>query len=193
MKTPFLAIGLAMLATPAFAHIVPLAHGSVDAGLVHPLSGADHLLAMTAVGLWAAMAGGRAVWALPATFVGAMVAGYGLALWGLPFPMVEPMILASVIVLGGLLAFTARLPLGASIAMIAAFGLAHGAAHGAEVGTSGALAFGVGFAISTAALHGLGVGIAQSLVRLTTAERRLAVLRGLGVMTAAAGLVMAVS
>lgn len=192
-KIPLLALALALSASPALAHIAPLAHGSVTAGLEHPITGPDHVLAMVAVGLWAAMAGGRALWALPATFVGAMVAGYGLALSGFSLPMVEPMILASVILLGGMLAFTARLPLGASVAMIAAFGLAHGAAHGAEVGGAGQVAFGAGFALATASLHAVGVGVAQSLVKLTSAERRMAVLRGMGAATAAAGLVMAFS
>ncbi|MFC2969886.1 HupE/UreJ family protein [Acidimangrovimonas pyrenivorans] len=192
-KIPLLALALAVTASPALAHIAPLAHGSVAAGLEHPVTGPDHVLAMVAVGLWAAMAGGRALWALPATFVGAMVAGYGLALAGVALPMVEPMILASVILLGGMLAFAARLPLGASVAMIAAFGLAHGAAHGAEVGGAGQVAFGLGFALATAALHGIGVGVAQSLVRLTSAERRMTVLRGMGAATAAAGLVLAFS
>lgn len=194
MNKPVLyALPLALGASPALAHIVPLTQGSVASGLLHPLTGADHLLAMVAVGLWAAMAGGRALWALPAAFVSAMLTGYLLALSGIALPMVEPMILASVIALGAVIAFAARLPLGASVAMVAAFGLAHGAAHGAEVGGSGQFVFGVGFTLATALLHGAGVGIADGLARRTTPARRMAVLRGLGTATAVAGLAMALS
>lgn len=194
MKKIVLAVlPLAAAASPALAHIVPMAHGSVAGGFLHPLTGADHMLAMVAVGLWAAMTGGRALWALPAAFVSAMLTGYLLAIGGFTLPMVEPMILASVIALGAVVAFSARLPLGASVAMIAAFGLAHGAAHGAEVGVSGQLAFGIGFTAATALLHSVGVGIANGLTRLTTAERRMAVLRTLGTATAVAGLAMAIS
>lgn len=192
-KTALTALPLAIAASPALAHIVPMAHGSVAAGFIHPLTGADHLLAMTAVGIWAAMAGGRAVWALPATFVLSMLAGYLLAVGGLSLPLVEPMILTSVIALGALIACAARLPLGASAAMVAAFGLAHGAAHGAEVGVSGQLAFGIGFTLATALLHAAGVTIAKSLTRIASPERRLTVLRGLGTATAVAGLAMAIS
>lgn len=187
------ASAFALAASPAVAHIVPMAHGTIAAGFLHPLTGSDHLLAMVSVGIWAAMAGGRAVWALPAAFVSAMLAGYLLALGGFSLPLVEPMILASVIALGAVIAFAARLPLGASVAMVAAFGLAHGAAHGAEVGVSGQLAFGVGFTLATAFLHSIGVGVAQALGRYASAERRLAVLRGLGTATAVAGLAMAIS
>jgi urease accessory protein len=41
-------------------------------GFAHPLSGWDHLLAMTAVGLWASQLGGRARWFVPAAFVSVM-------------------------------------------------------------------------------------------------------------------------
>ncbi|WP_260436657.1 HupE/UreJ family protein, partial [Pseudomonas aeruginosa] len=55
MKLPKLLAALALLAAPAlaFAHPGHGEHGLV-AGLAHPLTGLDHLLAMFAVGLWAA-------------------------------------------------------------------------------------------------------------------------------------------
>ena len=48
----------------AQAHIVFESGGWAD-GVLHPLLGADHVLAMLAVGLWAAQLGGRALWAVP--------------------------------------------------------------------------------------------------------------------------------
>ena len=57
-----------LTASPAFAHLDPAEHGSFAAGFTHPLFGTDHVLAMIAVGLWAALLGGRAIWALPTAF-----------------------------------------------------------------------------------------------------------------------------
>jgi len=95
---------------PALAHLDPVAHGSFAAGFTHPVFGLDHILAMVAVGLWAALLGGRSVLLVPAGFVFAMLAGFGLALAGVGLPFVEPVILASVIVLGLLAAVAVRLP-----------------------------------------------------------------------------------
>ena len=67
---------MALVAGPAFAHLNPAEHGSFAAGFSHPLSGADHVLAMVTVGLLAATLGGRALIAVPAAFVGAMLLGF---------------------------------------------------------------------------------------------------------------------
>ena len=58
-------------------------------GFAHPMGGLDHLLAMVAIGLWAASMGGRALWAIPAVFVMTMLLGGGLAVAGLTVPFVE--------------------------------------------------------------------------------------------------------
>ena len=104
----------------ALAHLDPVQHGSFAAGASHPVFGTDHILAMVAVGLWAASLGGRALWALPTAFVGAMALGFLLSLGGMPLPMVEPMILASVLVLGVLVATASRLSLPVAGAIVAA-------------------------------------------------------------------------
>src|SRR3954471_4692601 len=91
---------LALAPTFAFAHpdIVPHDHAGFLAGLLHPLTGADHLAAMVAVGLWAAVLGERAIWAVPLSFVGLLIVG---AVAGFAVPTaIEPMIAASVVVLG---------------------------------------------------------------------------------------------
>ena len=77
------AVLLALDVTPAFAHLSPDEHGSFMAGFTHPLFGLDHILAMVAVGLWAAMLGGRAVWIVPSAFVGMMAVGFALAVGGI--------------------------------------------------------------------------------------------------------------
>ncbi|SFI86196.1 HupE/UreJ family protein [Celeribacter neptunius] len=155
----------AALATPALAHLPPEQHGSFLAGASHPLFGLDHVLAMLAVGVWALQIGGRAIWAVPAGFVGAMTLGYLGAGLGLPLPVVEPMILASTILLGLMVTLALRPALWGGVAIAAFFGLFHGHAHGAELGAASALPFGVGFILITALLHAAGVVMAQYMAR----------------------------
>ena len=170
---------------PAFAHLDPAEHGSLMAGLSHPLSGADHILAMVAVGLWASQIGGRALLAVPAAFVGTMALGFLLAVSGIDIPFVEPAILASVIGLGLLVATAARLPVAGSVAVVGLFALFHGHAHGGELGAAGALQFGLGFLVATAALHAAGVGLGIALGRMGPLVTRL-----LGAATALGGAIL---
>jgi urease accessory protein len=159
-----IAIVLAVLGAgvaPAFAHLDPAGQGSLMAGLSHPLFGSDHVLAMVAVGLWAALLGGRALWLAPLAFVGAMSIGFAAALLDLPLPFVELVILASVVAIGLLAATALSVPAGIAMAIVGFFALFHGHAHGGELGSAGAIAFGVGFALSTALLHMTGIGLAR--------------------------------
>jgi urease accessory protein len=91
---------MALTASQAFAHLNPAGYRSFAAALTHPLSGADHILAMVAVGLWAAMPDGRARLSVPAAFVGVMLLGFVATIAGLQVPFVEPVIFASVVSAG---------------------------------------------------------------------------------------------
>ncbi|POF34786.1 HupE/UreJ family protein [Roseibium marinum] len=177
-------------ASPALAHLDPSEHGSFAAGFSHPVFGTDHVLAMIAVGLWAALLGGRAIWTLPTTFVGAMIAGFALSVAGLPLPYVEPLILASVIVLGVAVALALRLPLGASAALVAVFGLCHGHAHGGEMGSAGAIGYAAGFVLATALLHaaGLLIGYGANIATRNDPAWATRIIRSLGALTALGGL-----
>jgi len=150
-------------ASPAFAHLDPVAHGSLAAGFSHPLTGADHLLAMVAVGLWASLIGGRALWAVPAAFVAAMSVGFLAALGGLGLPFVEPVIAASVVVIGLLAMVALQVPAAVGMAVVGFFALFHGYAHGMELGGASGLSFMAGFAAATALLHGAGVALGLGL------------------------------
>jgi len=174
---------LTLSAGPALAHLDPAAHGSVAAGFTHPVFGPDHVLAMVAVGLWAALQGGRALWSVPAAFVGAMVLGFALSLIGMPLPLVEPVILTSVIIMGVLVAMTVQLPVAAGMGLVAVLALFHGHAHGSEMGGAAALAYLTGFVSATALLHGAGVVLGLGLVRVAQGR----VLRGAGVAVATLG------
>ncbi len=178
---------LTLTASPALAHTGIGAHGSFMAGLAHPISGLDHVLAMVAVGLWAAQTGGKALWAWPLAFVSVMLIGGGLGISGFALPMVEPGILASIVVLGLMVGFAVKVPTAAGAALVGAFALLHGHAHGTELAGGTALTYAAGFALATMALHlsGLGAGL------LT--HRRFAgvALRLAGAVTAALGLGLA--
>lgn len=129
-------------------------------GLAHPIGGLDHILAMVAVGIWAAQMGGKALWMVPMTFVVAMAGSSLMGHFGLPLPGVEQGILASDFILGLLLLCAARLPLVLSVGIVGILAIFHGYAHGAEMPeTASGLVYGLGFIISTAALHLTGVGI----------------------------------
>lgn len=186
MKRLFLALAFMLAASPAFAHLSHVEHGSLAAGLTHPLFGLDHILAMVAVGLWAASIDERgAIWILPSAFVASMIAGFMAALAGVAIPFVEPIILLSVLVFGLAVAFALKLPLERATAIVGVFGVFHGFAHGGEVGAAGVMAFGAGFAISTAILHLAGVAVAVATKRILSGSK---ILKGLGWATAAGGL-----
>lgn len=151
-------------------------------GVTHPLTGADHLAAMLAIGLWAAVLGGRAIWALPLAFMAALAMGGAAGhAFGTVLPGVEPGILASVMVLGAVTALALRVPPLAALVAVAGFGLVHGLAHGAESPANFA-PYAAGFVLASAALHGLGLLLGRSLW----------LARGLGALTALAGVALAV-
>jgi len=164
MKRLVPTIALLFLAGPAIAHVGHGPTASFTAGLGHPLGGLDHVAAMVAVGLWAALKGGRALWIWPAAFVGVMLIGGAMGMGHLPLPLVEPGILASVVALGLLVALAVDLPVALGAVIIGAFALLHGYAHGSEVEESanGGL-YMAGFALATAALHLAGIGFAQTM------------------------------
>ncbi|TIQ37801.1 MAG: HupE/UreJ family protein [Mesorhizobium sp.] len=158
------ALMLLAAAMPAYAHVGIGTTSSFAAGFTHPLSGLDHMTAMIAVGLWAAMKGGKAVWAWPLAFVGLMLVGGALGMLQVPVPFVEPGILASVVALGLVVALAIDLPVSAGVALIGLFALFHGHAHGTEVPrNAGGLEYMAGFAAATALLHVLGIAAALGL------------------------------
>jgi urease accessory protein len=168
LKRSLITLAITFSATlPAFAHLDPVAHGSLAAGFSHPLFGLDHILAMVAVGLWAAQQGGRAVWIVPAAFVGTMALGFAAANAGVPLPFVEPVILASVIFLGIAVALALPIPTSAVAALVGFFAVFHGHAHGGELGAAGAWQFALGFVLATALLHAVGIGAGLLLSRVS--------------------------
>lgn len=158
------AILLLAAVMPAYAHVGIGTTSSLTAGFMHPLSGLDHMTVMIAVGLWAALKGGKAIWAWPAAFAGVMLVGGALGMLHMPLPFVEPGILASVVALGLLVALATDLPVSTGAAIIALFALFHGHAHGTEVPeNAGGLEYMAGFAVATVLLHATGIAAGLSL------------------------------
>lgn len=177
---------LAMLWSVAWAHAdgADVAGGFL-AGVLHPLLGWDHVVAMVAVGLWGAFLGAPAIWVLPVVFPLVMVVGGALGVAGVPIPFVDTGIALSAIVLGAMVAFAARPPLPVAVVLVGSFAIFHGHTHGTELPSAASpLVFSLGFVLTTGLLHAAGIGFGL-LVRWPVG--RVAV-RGLGVFIALVGL-----
>ncbi|SFE10955.1 HupE/UreJ family protein [Roseivivax sediminis] len=182
----FAALALSAVPSVALAHTgVGDTHGFMH-GFSHPIGGLDHVLAMVAVGMFAAYVGGRALWLVPATFVLMMAVGGALGIAGAPVPFVELGIVASVIVLGLAVALQWHVPTAAAMALVGFFAIFHGHAHGAEIpaGVSG-LEYALGFMFATAVLHAIGVGIGFGFSQVGARISRAALQAGGGAMALA--------
>lgn len=169
MKTKSLhlsAILLSMSSLPAHAHTgVGAVHGLLD-GALHPLLGVDHLLVMLAVGLWAALRGGKSLWLLPLAFLTAMSAGAGLALLGITVTAAESWVALSVLAAGVLVWRNTRMSSALAVALVAVFALAHGYVHALELSAGAdARLYSAGFLLTTALLHGFGAGMGLAAAR----------------------------
>jgi urease accessory protein len=185
--TALLVVGL-VLSNVVHAHIGSDAHGSFASGLLHPFSGPDHMLAMIAVGLWAAQVGGRALLALPAVFIASMTLGATVAIFGGSLPFVEGAIAISVLVLGLLIALAVRAPWQFALPLVALFALFHGYVHGEGIPEfANPPGYVAGVLMATASLHAFGVAVAVLL------QDRIGFLRagGMAISIAGACLVLA--
>lgn len=187
----FALIVLAIAAPAASAHGlgVHTHDAGLVAGMLHPFSGLDHLLAMVAVGLWAAQQGGRALWVLPLSFVGAMAVGAMLGMSGMAFAGMEAGIALSVLALGVLVALRRRMLLPFAAALAGLFALFHGIAHGQEMPLAASpWGYVFGMLAATALLHGAGVLAGCKLRQLYLGMAGAAIsLAGLGMLVNFAG------
>ena len=196
---PRTAFRLLMTIIFAFAPTVVFAHpghgegSNLLSGFVHPFGGIDHLLAMTAVGLFAAHLGGRALWAVPGSFIAVMAFGGIIGAAGISLPFAETAIALSVMVLGLVIAARVSPPVLAAMALVGLFAVFHGHAHGTEAPDSGsALAYGLGFMVASATLHGIGITLGVALQRFAEVPRRRA-MQACGVAIALVGAGLTIS
>ena len=181
-----LAFSILILANPAWAHedLAGVSGGFVS-GLLHPVLGWDHVVAMVAVGLWGAFLGAPAIWILPVVFPLVMALGGVAGLVGLPLVGVEAGIAGSAIVLGLAVAFKVRPPLWIAAVVVAVFAIFHGFAHGTELPeAANPIAYSAGFMIATGLLHMAGIGLGY-LVRWSVGKW---IVQATGALIALAGL-----
>lgn len=154
-------------------------------GAVHPFLGLDHLLAMTGVGLWAALGERRGRILLPLAFMAGMILGGGSGATGFSLPYLEPGIALSVALLGLLILAGRHASPFAAGALVLLFGGLHGHAHGLEMAAQADFAgYALGFSLSTGLLHLAGLGLGLSLAGLPR------LYRACGGMLGAVGLVL---
>jgi urease accessory protein len=154
-------------------------------GFAHPFSGLDHVLAMTAIGLWAGSLGRRAIIGLPVSFLSAMVLGFWAALMESGIPLIELGITASVLGLGLAVLLNLQPSLILAAGTCGIFGMFHGYAHGAEIPPAvSATDYGAGFLLASGLLLGSGLGLQSAVGRIPTISR----LFGGGVVLAGAAL-----
>lgn len=175
-------LGMAVLAAPVVSAHTGHGIGGAASGFAHPFAGLDHLLAMVAIGAWAAQQEGRARWAVPLAFVAAVALGAIAGAAGFALPVVEPMIAASVVVLGLVIASGLRAPISAGVAIAAAFAIFHGHAHGTEAAAAPLAAYLAGMLAATAMLHAAGFAAGAAL--------RATALRWAGALVAAGGVAL---
>ncbi|HQZ11401.1 MAG TPA: HupE/UreJ family protein [Devosia sp.] len=162
-------LSLILIAAPTAA-LAHAGHGDtagILSGFMHPAGGLDHVLAMVAVGVFAFVLGGRALWLVPLSFVAMMAVGFGLGVGGVTVPFVELGIALSSIVIGAAAAWGKPMPVAAAMALVGVFAVFHGHAHGAEMPVNAVgFEYALGFLLATAALHLAGIGAATGVSRL---------------------------
>lgn len=152
-------------AGPAFAH-----PGHAESGFLHPLTGADHLLAMVGAGMWAAFLATRkpaaALW-VPGAFMLMMAIGAAAGFAGIKLPFSEAGIIASVFMLGGLVVAAVRLPIATAMLLVGWFAGLHGYSHAVEAPAGDPGSYMLGFLAATALLHAVGLGLGWVVERAT--------------------------
>ena len=182
---------LALLSTTASAHGGHLGdawHGMAAAsaaGWTHPYSGADHLAAMLAVGLWSALTM-RCMWPAPLVFATMLLVVALLGMAGVVWSAVEPAIAVTALVLGLLVLTHSRWPAAAGLALAAVFALAHGIAHGQQLGTARGSWVLAGLLTATLLLHAVGIALSLAARRGAVLQRGLPRASGAGVTPAGA-------
>lgn len=160
-RNAILASSLLMIAGSAQAHTGADANG-LTAGLLHPITGADHVVAMVAVGLWGGVLGAPAIWLLPVVFPLVMAVGGAAGVAGVALPGVEVGIALSGVVLGLMVLLSVKPPLWVAAVLVGMFAIFHGHAHGAELPqAANPVIYAVGFVLATGMLHLLGIGLGQ--------------------------------
>jgi len=172
------ALAAALVPVTAMAHPGHPAGENLMAGVLHPLTGLDHVLMIVAVSAWAALLAPSSRIGIAACL--ALFVGVGALIPVSGGPALEAAIALTVMGAGVLLAVGRQWPLWATGALSAVFALVHGFAHGAE-GPAHSSAYVAGLTLATAAL---ALTVTFAAARL---QSRSPWLRVTGFVSAAAG------
>lgn len=193
MKTGSKDIKLSSFALFIFAPVLLFFHPSLTHtsgflnGFAHPLSGADHMIAMAAIGIWAYQVGGKGLWLIPLSFVAMMLVGGIIGIMGIHIPLVETGIILSILTLGVLIFASAKLPLVFGMLIAGVFALFHGHSHGTEIPMAASgFAYVAGFVVCTILLHLSGIALGMTAGKISK-ER---MLRYAGIPIVAAGIIL---
>jgi urease accessory protein len=132
----WLIAALCLVSPSLYAHTGGHIDHSLMSGLLHPLTGIDHLLVLMAVGLIAAKQGGKALFAFPAVFLALMAVGGLLNIYAVQIPFVETFIALSLVAFGLLVSVGSKRmskPGYAVFLGISFFAIFHGYAHATEI------------------------------------------------------------
>ncbi len=167
IAAPFAAVLMLAFSSYASAHSETGLHADFYHGVVHPLSGLDHVAVMLGVGMLAWLLAGKARWQLPLAFVLIMAGSAFAASFVTGLPWVESAIALSVVAMGLLLARGKTLSIALALPLVGLFALLHGYAHSPQMPVSGSgLSYGAGFILATAALHATGLLTGAGLSQL---------------------------
>jgi urease accessory protein len=173
LRLSYLVLATLLMLTPALAHTGIGGTTGLAHGFLHPVGGIDHVLAMVAVGLLAALRGGAALWLVPSAFVTMMAVGGFLGMAGVGIPFAEIGIGLSVVVFGTAVALPRIMPVAAALGLVGFFAVFHGYAHGAEMpDTASGFEYGFGFVLATALLHLAGIALGLGIGKMGELEGR---------------------
>jgi len=179
-RSPLWALGLFFVTFSAQAHTGHTAYSWME-GILHPF-GADHLLAMVAVGIWSASSlSHRQMWRGPAGFMLTLLAGAWVGSHGITAPLLELAVALSVVLFGALLwaSRSAHRHTQPGWLLLLVAGCLHGMAHGSETPNAGFTAYAFGFLFTTTWLHMFGIAVG-SLIKRWALHTQTRVLQGLG-------------
>ncbi len=127
-------------------------------GLLHPISGWDHLAALLALGIF--LFHSRSAWVSVSLFFVLLLVGFTLGLLGMSVPILEPVLIGTVFAGAALLLARIKVGMVCAVLLSSVFGLVHGNAHGLESGSQPML-FLLGFFISSFLLTFVGCFVAK--------------------------------
>jgi urease accessory protein len=166
------AMGAALLPIAAQAHPGHGSHASFMQGVLHPLSGWDHLLVLLCLGALAAGRGARVVSLCGVLLALALGGGAALGLSWPVAPFVEPALMATVTACLLLLAFRRRVHAPVLLTLGMAFALIHGFAHGQEAPVGDLAGYFTGFTLAGVALYGAGLLVPGFVARFLASAQK---------------------